>query len=322
MTWHCLGGRTLHALVMVLVVSALTFGAAALAPGDFTGELRMDPQISPETLQSMRDRYALDRPLASRYAAWMNAAVHGDLGFSVTYGVPVSSLIWPRAKNTLLLATVATAIAWLCAVPIGIASGLYRGRFADRVAMALTSIPLSCSDLIIGLAALWLAFHTRAFPMGGMTSIDYDSMTRAEQWRDLIRHTTLPALAVAAILLPPLARQIRASVADAAASPHVQAARAHGLPPVMLVRRYVLPLAANTQISLLGLSLTGLLSASLVIEVVMGWPGLGPLLLQATLARDNNVVIGVVLVSAALVWAGSLIADVLLHVSDPRVRAA
>ena len=154
-----------------------------------------------------------------------------------------------------------------------------------------------------------------------MTSVGFETMSGAGQWSDLRWHLVLPATALTVILLPPIFRQTRAALIDAMQSPHVQAARTHGLSRATLLRAHVLPLSANAQISLLGLSMAGLLSASLVIEVVMSWPGVGPLLLEATLARDHHVVVGIVVASAALVWLANMIADVLLYAADPRIRA-
>ena len=321
MVGRYLARRVAHAVVLLPIVSVLGFALTAVAPGEFTDDMRLNPQISADTVQALRARYALDRPLPVRYAAWLRATLTGDLGFSLTYNMPVSALFWPRARNTVILAAVATTAAWLLAVPLAICSAARRGRALDRMVMMITSVPLASSDLLIGLGALWLAARSGFFPTGGMTSVGFETMSGREQWSDLRWHLMLPVAALTGILLPPIFRQARAALIDAMQSPHVQAAHAHGLSRATLLRAYVLPLAANAQISLLGLSMAGLLSASLVIEVVMSWPGVGPLLLEATLARDHHVVVGIVVVSAGLVWIANMIADALLYVADPRIRA-
>jgi peptide/nickel transport system permease protein len=122
-------------------------------------------------------------------------------------------------------------------------------------------------------------------------------------------------------MLPVLVRYVRASVADALEAPFVRAARAHGIPERRVLYRHALPAAANPLVSLFGLSLAGLLSMSLLVEVVLSWPGLGPLLLEAILARDFYLVLGLVLASALLLVGGNLLADVLLLATDPRIRA-
>src|SRR5947208_16260309 len=109
--WYVLR-RIAHALFVLVGVSVLSFAFMALAPGDFLNEMKLDPRISPETAVALRHRYGLDRPLAGRYVQWLRSVVHGDLGYSFAYSTPVGSLLWPRARNTLLLTVTATAISW------------------------------------------------------------------------------------------------------------------------------------------------------------------------------------------------------------------
>src|SRR2546428_7649521 len=155
-----------------------------------------------------------------------------------------------------------------------------------------------------------------------MVSLGHEQMSWGAQVKDVASHLVLPVTALVLGILPVLVRYVRASVADALHAPFVRAARAHGIPERRVLFRHALPAAANPLISLFGLSLAGLLSMSLLVEVVMSWPGLGPLLLEAILARDFYLVLGLVLASTFLLVAGNLLADVLLMAADPRIRAA
>jgi peptide/nickel transport system permease protein len=145
-------------------------------------------------------------------------------------------------------------------------------------------------------------------------------MTAAARLRDLAWHLTLPASVLVLGMLPVLVRHVRSAMVEAIDAPFALAARAHGIPSRRRLFRHLLPVAANPLIGLLGLSLGTLLSASLLVEVVMGWPGLGPLLVDAILARDIAVVLGSVLLSATFLIAGNLLADLLLYRLDPRIR--
>src|SRR6185295_37593 len=111
--------RLLHAVALLLAVSLLTFGLAALAPGSFTDEMRLDPRVAPETVAAMRARYGLDRPFLVRYGAWLTSACRGDFGFSLAYNTDVARLLRPRLANTLVLAGTATGLAWAIALPLG-----------------------------------------------------------------------------------------------------------------------------------------------------------------------------------------------------------
>jgi peptide/nickel transport system permease protein len=295
-----LARRAGHGLLLLLAVSVLSFVLVELAPGDFVGEMRLDPRLSQETVRALRARHGLDRPLPERYARWLGSLGRGELGFSFAYGQPVGPLLWPRARNTLALTATATAISWLLAVPLGVWWGR-RGRSPGAQAVsAATAVVIAVPDLIVVLVLLLLAVRTGWFPVGGM------------------------ALAVVALVvgtMPGLARHVRAAVATTMDAPFVRAARAHGLPERTVLWRHVLPAAANPLLSLFGLSLAGLLSMSLLAEVVMGWPGLGPLLLEAILARDFHLVLGPVLASTVFLVGGNLLADLLLLAADPRIRA-
>jgi peptide/nickel transport system permease protein len=154
-----------------------------------------------------------------------------------------------------------------------------------------------------------------------MTSLGHEQMPAGERLRDVAAHLVLPVTALVLGILPVLVRYVRASVADALAAPFVRAARAHGIPERRVLFRHALPAAANPLISLFGLSLAGLLSTSLLVEVVMSWPGLGPLMLEAILSRDFYLVLGPVLASTLLLVGGNLLADALLLAADPRIRS-
>ena len=122
--------RVAHALFVLASVSVLAFLFIALAPGDFLNEMKLDPRISPETAAALRVRYGLDRPLPARYAQWLRSVLRGDLGYSFAYGSPVASLLWPRARNTLILTVTATVVAWAVALPVGVWSAARRGGLA------------------------------------------------------------------------------------------------------------------------------------------------------------------------------------------------
>jgi peptide/nickel transport system permease protein len=195
-----------------------------------------------------------------------------------------------------------------------------RRGWTDTLSQILFTVLLIIPDLLLAIAVLVLAVETGWFPAGGMASSDAGSMTAAQRLRDLLHHLALPAGVLAIGMMPALARHVRASMLEAMEAPFGLAARAHGIPLRRRLFRHLLPVAANPLVGLLGISLGTLLSASLLIEVVMGWPGLGPLLVDSIMARDIAVVLGTILLSAAFLIGGSLVADLLLYRLDPRIR--
>jgi len=312
--------RLAHAFFLVVGVSILAFLFTTLAPGNYFDEMRLSPQIAPETLVALRTQYQLDRPLPLRYAAWLNSVLHGQMGFSFAYNSPVAPLLLVRARNTLLLTVTATLLAWVIALPLGVWSAERIGRFPDHVISWSTAALVVVPDLALALGLLVLAVRTHWFPTGGMASVDFESFSSFSGLHDLALHMTLPVAALVLSALPLLVRHIRAAVAEVLHAPFLLAAEGHGISRLTLLYRYALPAAANPLISLFGFSVGALLSGSLLIEVVMSWPGLGPFLLEAILARDIYVVIGGVLFSTIFLAAGNFLADMLLYWVDPRIR--
>jgi peptide/nickel transport system permease protein len=312
--------RMIQAAILLFGASVLTFLFSALAPGNYFDEMRLNPQISPETIASLRGQYQLDRPLPVRYARWVNSLIHGEMGFSFAYNSPVGPLLWVRARNTLILTLTATLIAWAIALPLGIWSAATAGRWPDRVLSWATASFLVLPDLVLALGLLILAVRSGWFPTGGLVSTGFETLSPFGKFRDIVIHLTLPVTALVLSSLPILIRHVRAAIAEVLGAPFLRAAEGHGIPRHRLLYRYALRAAANPLISLLGFSIGALLSGSLMVEVVMSWPGLGPLMLEAILARDLYVVIGGVLLSTLFLVGGNFIADMMLYWADPRIR--
>ena len=309
-----------HAVFLLFGGSVLTFLLTTLAPGNYFDEMRLNPQLAPETLRALRAKYQLDRPLPIRYAHWASSVLRGDLGFSFTYNTPVAPLLWVRARNTLLLTATAVLLAWAISLPLGIWSAEHRGKALDRMLSWIVAGLLVIPELTLALGLLVLAVRTGWFPVGGMASVSSESLAWLGKLRDIAAHMALPVTVLVLGALPVLLRHVRSAVIDVLDAPFLRAAEGHGIPRRRLLYRYALPAAANPLVSLFGFSVGTLLSASLLVEIVMSWPGLGPFLVEAILARDLYVVIAGVLLSTVFLVTGNLVADLLLYWVDPRIR--
>lgn len=309
-----------HAVFLLIGVSILAFMFTVLAPGNYFDEMRLNPQIAPETIAALKTQSELDRPLPIRYAHWVSSVLRGDMGFSFAYNSPVAPLLFVRARNTLLLTVTTMLLAWGIALPLGIWSAEQLGRMPDRLVSAGTAALMVIPDLALALGLLVIAVKSGWFPTGGMVSLNFASLSLAGRAGDLLHHMALPVAALVLSVLPLLVRHVRAAVAEVLDAPFLLAAEGHGIPRGTLLYRYALPAAANPLISLFGFSVGTLLSGSLLVEVVMSWPGLGSFLLEAILARDLYVVIGGVLLSTLFLVGGNLLADLLLYWADPRIR--
>jgi peptide/nickel transport system permease protein len=283
--------------------------------------MRLNPRISAKTVDQLYKQYGIDKPLPVRYFRWLHSVAKGDCGVSLAYNTPVAPIIVARSKNTLLLTGSAMFLSWLIALPVGILSAAARQRLKwfDHACTLLTTLLLVTPDLLLALGFLWIALGTHLFPAGMMNSPALADHSRWAHIKDLAMHMVAPLSVLVLVSLPLLVRHVRAAMIDALRLPCIRALHAHGISPGRVLW-HALRVAAAPLISLFGLGLGSLLSVSLLIEVVMNWPGLGPLLLEAILSRDVYVVIGAVMLSAVFLIAGMLLADIVLFFSDPRIR--
>jgi peptide/nickel transport system permease protein len=175
--------RLLHSLFLLAGVSLLSFLFADLAPGDFFSEMRLDPGVTSGTVDALRARHGLDRPLPVRYAAWLGSMARGEFGYSLAYNSAVGPLLRQRIPGTLLLTGTATLLAWLMAIPLGIWNAAQRGTWSDSVSKVLLSILLSIPEILLAIIFLVLAVETGWLPAGGMHAPGADSLAAADRFR-------------------------------------------------------------------------------------------------------------------------------------------
>jgi peptide/nickel transport system permease protein len=312
--------RATRAAILLIGVSFLSFLLLAAAPGDFADDLRLNPQVSPATIDALRVEFGLDAPLLTRYTRWLRATARGHLGYSVTYRLPVERVIWRRAGNTLLLTLTSLVIAWSLAMAIGLAAAIARGGTLDRTVGLLAAALLGIPELLIALALLTYSAHTGWLPVGGMSSPDASTGTWSAL-RDLAAHMTIPVAVLTLATMPGLLQHVRRALESSVPPPLATALAARGLPRTRLVARHALRLASAPLAALGGLTVGSILSAGLLVEVIVGWPGMGTLMLEAVLARDPFVIVAATVLSTAVLIAGNAIGDLLLYAADPRTRA-
>ena len=313
-------GRFVHALLLLIGTSILSFALISFVPGDFFDSMTLNPEISPTTAAAIRRQHGLDRPLPLRYIEWVRSGLNGEWGFSFAYDSPAAPIVLSRAKNTLLLTAAATLFAWIIAVPLGTWAAACPGRPSEWLTSGTISVLLATPELVLALLFLMFAVRTGYFPSGGLVSVR--SAALPDAWmkaKDIALHLVLPGICLACGLLPSLLLHVRSAVRQTLQFPFVEAARAYGIPFRRVLLRYVLPAAANPLISLFGLSLGMLMSSSLLVEVIFSWPGLGRLLVEAIFQRDIFLVIDSTMLAAAFLVIGNFVADVLLYANDPRI---
>ncbi|HKB12216.1 MAG TPA: ABC transporter permease [Vicinamibacterales bacterium] len=304
---------------VLIAVSLIVFAATGLAPGDAFAEARLERTLSPDAIAALRHAEGIDRPLLIRYARWLRSAAHGDLGRSIAYRAPIAPLVTRRALNSLSLVAAALLVTWAIVLPLGVWTAA-RDRSADgRILAAGASALVAVPDLLIAIALVLAAARSGVLPTGGVRDPGAADAAGIAALVDRLRHSIMPVLALTLIAAPPLVRHVRASMLDALRAPYVLAAAARGIPYRRRLWRLALRAAANPLVSLFGLSFAALFSASMMVEVVMSWPGLGPLLLDAVRTRDEQLILAGVMLVTTLLLAGNSCADALLRAIDPRI---
>jgi peptide/nickel transport system permease protein len=311
--------RAVFALLLVFLVSSGALLLTRVAPGDATSE---QIELTPTERARLRAELGLDRPVGAQYLDWLAGAMRLDLGWSVVFSRPVADLVSERAANTAMLAVVALAAATLVGVPLGIYTAAYASSATARVIRVLSVLLLSVPPLLGSLFLVLLAARTGWFPIGGMTSAAAFDASWADWTLDLARHIPLPALALALPLAATLQRLQSQAVTEALREPFVQAAQARGLSFAAAVRRHAWRVSLAPVLGLYGLMIGTLFSGSFVVEVVTAWPGLGRLMYDALRGRDLYLITGCAAAGAVFVGLGTLVADLLTAVSDPRRLSA
>ena len=254
------------------------------------------------------------------FFSWFSNAATGDFGRSYKFNRPVFGIIAERLWNTLILSIAALLIAYGLGIPLGIFAAVKPNSLVDHSAGILAFIGLSIPTVFSALLAVLFATYTGWFPIGDMRSLDYDLFGFWGKLGDRLHHLFLPAIVLGTAAMAGYMRQARGNMIEALGQDYVRTARAKGVSHNSVLFKHAFRNAVNPLVTLFGYSLASLLSGSLLVEIVMNWPGLGRLVFEAISAKDEPLVLASVLISTLLLVFGNLVADLLLALVDPRVR--
>lgn len=313
--------RILQVIPLLILVSLISFFIIRLSPVDPLAELRLNPSISQETLNKEMKRLKLDKPIYIQYASWAKSFVQGDLGYT-SAGEKVSTKLKERIPNTLLLTSIVIFMTWIVGIPLGVLAAIKKETAFDRILTVVSSIGMAIPSFFFAILMLIFAVKTGWFPVGGLTSYDFNEMSFCGKIMDLSKHLALPVIVLFTISLSGLQRQMRANMLEVLDSDYVKFARAKGLSEGKVIFKHALRNAINPMITLLGFEFAGLLSGAALTEYVFQFPGLGRLILEAVMKSDINLVMASLMMGTIMLILGNLIADILLMIADPRIRAS
>jgi peptide/nickel transport system permease protein len=294
--------KSLQGLMMIVIVSAVTFALLGFAGGDALTELRDNPQISDETIERLRSVYGLDQPLPVRYFRWLSGAVTGDLGESTYFRVPVSSLVWTRSVSTFLLGTAAFALALTIALALSLIGVRYKSSMLAAVIDFVILATASTPRIVLALVTLAISVRLTASARS----------SAALFW--------LAALALSAPLISAFLAQFYGELQRTMREDFIKLAQAKGLSESAVILRHAVRPALNPLLTIAGLSLGGVLGGSVIVESVLGREGLGTLMVSAVRGRDLPLVMGIVLFTSTAVWLGNTFGELLQALNDKRIR--
>ena len=318
--------RTFWTVPFLLAVSLVVFALIQAPPGDylttFVAQLaESDESIDQATIDNLRQRYGLNEPFLVQYWKWISHLIVGDFGQSFEWNQSVWELIEARIPLTLILMLSTFIFAWGIALPIGIYSAVRKYSLGDYLFTTIGFLGLAIPNFLLALLILYFGVKVFGVHMGGLFSDEFE----AEGWSvakviDMYKHMWVGIIVLGTGILASLIRIMRANLLDELTKPYVTTARAKGMGEWHLILKYPVRVALNPFVSIIGLYFPALISGAVVTAVVLGYPTLGPMMLQSLLAQDMYLAGGILMIMCTLTVFGMLISDILLAILDPRVR--
>ncbi len=288
--------------------------------GDPLADLKLNPTISEERIKEEAKRLGLDKAFIEQYFTWLGNVLKGNFGLSQS-NQKVVDLIRPALFNTLILNILAIFFTWMIAIPLGVIAAVNYKTWIDDSLRILTSVFMSVPGYVLAIFMLIFALNTGWFPIGGFTSSYYNELNIFAKLIDISRHLALPVFIMVIGGIVGIQRQMRANLLDVLQDNYILTAKAKGLKSSAIFFKHALRNAINPLITILGYEFSSLFAGSALIEMVLGYPGLGNLTLEAARKLDVNLVLANLLLGSIMLVLGNLLADLLLIYVDPRLRS-
>lgn len=311
--------RLVVSIPVLIGITVATYFIINLAPGDPVTAM-VNPEIlasaGPGYLEQQREMLGLNKPVPVRYALWLKELATGNLGFSLVDRQPISHKIVERIWPTLRLMGTALLVAVVVSVPLGVLSAIKQYSFLDYVATVTGFTAISIPSFFLALAAIYVfALKLSWLPTAGMATVG-----KSSSFFDAVQHLVLPSLVLGLAEAAPLIRYTRSSMLEVIRQDYVTTARAKGLNERVVIYRHALRNALIPLITIVALSLPRLLGGTVIIEAIFAWPGMGTLAITAVRGRDYPVIMAINLITATMILASNLLADIVYAVVDPRIK--
>jgi peptide/nickel transport system permease protein len=317
--------RLIFMVPLLIGITVICFSVMHLAPGSPVDlETQMNPRASAEAKERLRAMYDLDKPLYQQYALWVKKLAVLDLGKSFSSDHrPVADKIMERLPITILLNVLSLILIVVIAIPIGVLSAVRRDSLFDKLTGVFVFIGFAIPTFWLALLMMiFFGVNLGWLPISGIRSLNYEYLPPGAAFQDLIQHLILPVLLSAFGGLAGLSRYMRANMLEVIRQDYIMTARAKGLSERTVIYKHALRNALLPVITILGLSVPGLIGGSVIFETIFAIPGMGQLFYMSVMARDYPVVMGILFIGAVLTLLGNLIADASYALADPRIRVS
>jgi peptide/nickel transport system permease protein len=315
--------RLLLMIPLFIGITIISFGVINLAPGspiDLATDL--NPKATAEVKERMRAFYGLDKPLHVQYWNWLSRLVTLDFGNSFSAdGRKVADKILERMPITIFLNVASLAIILLAAVPLGVLSASYQHSLFDKVTTVLVFIGFAVPHFWLALLLMiFFGVQLGWLPISGLKSLNYEYLPLAAQTWDRVSHLILPIFVSASGGLAGLSRYMRSNMLEVIRQDYIITAKSKGLATRTVIFKHALRNALLPVITILGLSIPGLIGGSVIFETIFAIPGMGQLFYASVMARDYPTIMGILVIGAVLTLVGNLVADLSYALADPRIR--
>ncbi len=315
--------RLLMMIPLLIGITLISFTVIHLAPGEPTDmQTQMNPQASSDLQAKLHKQYGLDKPLHEQYLLWLGRLVRLDFGESFAQdNRPVLAKITERLPVTILLNVLSLVVIMAVALPLGVISAVRRNSFFDRASTVLVFVGFAMPSFWLALLMMdWLGVRLGVLPVSGLKSLGYEYMDLSGQLLDRAAHLVLPVFIAAIGGLAGFSRYMRSNMLDVIRQDYIMTARAKGLSERVVIYKHALRNALLPVITILGLSVPGLIGGSVIFETIFAIPGMGKLFYDGVMMRDYPLIMGVLVIGAVLTLVGNLLADVSYALADPRIR--
>jgi peptide/nickel transport system permease protein len=311
--------KILYLAIMLFIISLLSFIAINLAPNSFFASGELNPNITEESLNQLKEIYGLDKPLYIQFFSWLFSIVQLDFGISFSSGVMVKDEILERLPITLTINIISMLLIFLISFYLGIKSALNKDSIIDRFTSQLSLLSFSIPSFYLALILIYIfSIYFEILPISGLHS--NANLIGFEYYSDVALHLVLPILVIVFGGVGSLTLYIRSLTIEILKTDYIFFAKARGLNQKQILRYYIMPNLYPPTITLLGLSLPGIIGGSVILESIFSIDGMGLLFFQSALSHDYPVIMGILIIGAFLTLTGNMIADLVLLKLNPYTK--